>query len=226
MALGFYKKAADILVKTKRVNKLPGLYQQIALTYGKLNNKERESEYFAKAEQLSKTLEQSGTEAIDLSLTEAIEQKDNEDLSIIFIGIGTIILIISISVFLYIKNKKHKKVNISLLQENSLDSLTKEKISKENFTELLDLAKSNDAKFIKRFEEVNPGLFLSLLKINSQLTKSELSLCAMIWLGFSSKDIADYTFIQHRSVQTKKGRLRKKLHISSETDLYSFFTSL
>ncbi|WP_185286119.1 LuxR C-terminal-related transcriptional regulator [Chryseobacterium indologenes] len=226
MALGFYKKAADILVKTKRVNKLPGLYQQIALTYGKLNNKERESEYFAKAEQLRKTLEQSGTEAIDLSLTEAIEQKDNDDLSIIFIGIGTIILIISISVFLYIKNKKHKKVNISLLQENSLESLTKEKISKENFTELLDLAKSNDAKFIKRFEEVNPGLFLSLLKINSQLTKSELSLCAMIWLGFSSKDIADYTFIQHRSVQTKKGRLRKKLHISSETDLYSFFTSL
>lgn len=48
----------------------------------------------------------------------------------------------------------------------------------------------------------------------------------MIWLGFSSKEIAQYTFVEHRSVQNKKNRLRKKLNISSDVDLYLFFKNL
>lgn len=123
------------------------------------------------------------------------------------------------------KNKKQKPESRNL-QKSDTEAETKGRISKEDFTELLQLAKTNDPDFVKRVEEVNPDLFQSILNINPQLTKSELSLCAMIWLGFSSKDIADITYIQHRSVQTKKGRLRKKLNIPSETDLYSFFTSL
>nr|WP_315034091.1 LuxR C-terminal-related transcriptional regulator [uncultured Chryseobacterium sp.] len=222
-ALEFYTKAAEILVKTKRINKLPDLYTQIAHTYQKLGNKKMENEYSSKAEQLNKTLEKSGTEAIDISLTEAIEQKNDDDINLIFISIGTFVLISGVSIFLYIRKRKG---NTTLQKSGTEESSIKEKISKEDFNELLELAKTNDVKFIKKFEEINPNLFKSILDINPQLTKSELSLCAMIWLGFSSKDIADYTFIQHRSVQTKKGRLRKKLGIPSEIDLYSFFTSL
>ncbi|PWN72305.1 hypothetical protein C1631_006820 [Chryseobacterium phosphatilyticum] len=225
-ALEYYKKGSDILVKTKRINKLPDLYKQIALTYQKLNNKKGDIEYSARAEQLEKNLEKSGTEAIDLSLTEIIEQKSNDDLGIIGISASAAIIIIGISIYIYIRAKKNKKENNSLDKAITNKTSGRMNNSAENFTELLELAKSNDVKFIKRFEEINPDLIQSILKINPQLTKSELSLCAMIWLGFSSKDIADYTFIQHRSVQTKKGRLRKKLNIPSETDLYSFFTSL
>ncbi|MDN3692150.1 LuxR C-terminal-related transcriptional regulator [Chryseobacterium tructae] len=145
-------------------------------------------------------------------------------MNLIFILIGVSVLITGAILFLL--NRKYKKEDKLSGKANTLTFSPKERISKEDFAELLDLAKTNDLKFIKRFEEINPDLFQSILKINSQLTKSELSLCAMIWLGFSSKDIADFTFIQHRSVQTKKGRLRKKLNIPSETDLYSFFTSL
>lgn len=222
-SLDFYKKSADILVKTKRINKLPSLYRNIAVTYQKLSNKEMEEIYSSKAEQLEKALEKSGTEAIDLSLNEVIEQKNKGNINIIFIMTGVTILVLIVSLFLYRKNKNENK---DFQKSSTKPSSTKEQISKEDFTELLELAKSNDPNFIKRFEVINPSLLQSLLKINPQLTKSELSLCAMIWLGFSSKDIADFTFIQHRSVQTKKGRLRKKLNIPSETDLYSFFTSL
>ncbi|AZA84500.1 hypothetical protein C1637_06585 [Chryseobacterium lactis] len=222
-ALEYYKKSTEILIKTKRINKLPGIYQQTALTYQKLNNKEKEKEYSAKAEQLSKTLENSGTEAIDLSLTELIDQKEKQNINTIFIFASAIALILGTSLLLYMRKSKQNNPRLKSYTE---ELFTKDQISKENFTELLELAKNNDLTFIKRFEEINPFLFQNILKINPQLTKSELSLCAMIWLGFSSKNIADYTFIQHRSVQTKKGRLRKKLNIPSETDLYSFFTSL
>ncbi|OCA68905.1 hypothetical protein BBH99_14995 [Chryseobacterium contaminans] len=225
-ALDFYKKAADILVKTKRINKLPELYRQIAFVYRNLNDKNREDTYTSKAEELDQKLKASGNEAIDFSLSEIIEQQDKKNTNLIFIFIGVPALIAGCILFLFIRNKKHKKENNKLEKSSTIPFPSKERISKEDFTELLDLAKSNDLKFIKRFEEINPTLFQNILKINPQLTKSELSLCAMIWLGFSSKDIADFTFIQHRSVQTKKGRLRKKLNISSETDLYSFFTSM
>ncbi|WP_412850832.1 LuxR C-terminal-related transcriptional regulator [Chryseobacterium sp. PMSZPI] len=225
-ALEYYKKAADILVKTKRINKLPALYKKIAQIYQQLNNKEMEDIYTSKSQKLQRALNLSGNEAIDLSLTEIVENEDKPNTNIILISIGIFVVILGVLAFLYSKNKKHKKENKILQQSNAEFTGTKGKITPENFTELLELAKTNDLKFIKRFEEINPNLFESILKINPQLTKSELSLCAMIWLGFSSKDIADLTFIQHRSVQTKKGRLRKKLNIPSETDLYSFFTSL
>ena len=225
-ALDFYKKAADILVKTKRINKLPSLYRQISLVYQNLNDNKMENVYALKAEELDQKLKASGNEAIDLSLSEIIEQKNEDQSNIILISIGVLIVTAGGIIFFLTQKRKDKKRNKDSGKPNSISYPTKERISKEDFAELLDLAKSNDLKFIKRFEEINPGLFQNILKINPQLTKSELSLCAMIWLGFSSKDIADFTFIQHRSVQTKKGRLRKKLNISSETDLYSFFTSL
>lgn len=225
-ALDFYKEAADILVKTKRINKLPDIYRHIAFAYQNLNDQKMEDVYNFKAEELDQRLKASGNEAIDLSLSEIIEQKNKDNVNLIFIAIGVLILTVGAILFLVVRNRKYKKENKDSEKSTSSTYPVKERISKEDFTELLDLAKSNDLKFIKRFEEVNPGLFQNILKINPQLTKSELSLCAMIWLGFSSKDIADFTFIQHRSVQTKKGRLRKKLNISSETDLYSFFTSL
>jgi tetratricopeptide (TPR) repeat protein len=225
-ALEFYNKAAEILVKTKRINKLPDLYKQIAFIYQNLNDKKMEESYTSKAEELDQKLKASGNEAIDLSLSEIVEQKDKDNIYFIFISIGALIVIAGIISFLILRKKKYKKENKNSEKSNPANHPTRERIQKEEFTELLDLAKSNDLKFIKRFEDINPSLFQNILKINPQLTKSELALCAMIWLGFSSKDIADFTFIQHRSVQTKKGRLRKKLNISSEKDLYSFFTSL
>ncbi|BFO66701.1 hypothetical protein KCF3NO3_26840 [Chryseobacterium sp. KCF3-3] len=76
------------------------------------------------------------------------------------------------------------------------------------------------------FQETYPEVCQQLLKTNPQLSQSDLSFCAMIWLGFSSKKIAQYTSMEHRSVQTKKYRLRKKLYLDTETDLYQFIKSI
>ncbi|MEF9478878.1 hypothetical protein OWR28_15180 [Chryseobacterium sp. 1B4] len=48
----------------------------------------------------------------------------------------------------------------------------------------------------------------------------------MLKLHFTSKEIASYTLVQHRSVQQKKYRIRKKLNIPKETDIYHFFDTL
>ncbi|REC42129.1 LuxR C-terminal-related transcriptional regulator [Chryseobacterium pennipullorum] len=222
-ALIYYNKAADIFIKTKRINKLPKLYQQIAGVYAKLNNKEMKNRYSLKAEQLEKILKSSENEAIDFSLNEAIEHKNSDGINMVYIAAGGGILLLTVPLFIYIRSRNKKKsAKITVTANAPVKAI----ISQDHYTELLELAKRNDLSFIDRFEEINPSLLQQILEVNPKLTKSELSLCAMIWLGFSSKDIADFTLIQHRSVQTKKGRLRKKLNISSETDLHNFLTSL
>lgn len=222
-ALQFYEKSLQILQRTKRINKLPDLYRQIALTYKKLNNTEKENEYLLKCMKLSNHLKQSGNDALDLSVSKTIEKKTSPEIIFFSISIG-ILFLLEGGHFLFFKYQTAGNIDITIPPNEAPDK--KVVISNDHFSELYDLLKTNDVKFLNRFEEIHPAFFQKLLKINAQLTQSELSLCAMIWLGFSSKDIADLSFMQHRSVQTKKGRLRKKLNISSETDLYNFFKNL
>ncbi|NML72446.1 hypothetical protein HHL23_22070 [Chryseobacterium sp. RP-3-3] len=226
-ALEFYEKSLVILKKTRRINKLPEVYQKTALAYKKLNQFEKENEYLTKYNQLSDSLKRSGNEAIDISVSEAIEKNDysiSKYTTLYLIIFLSILGVLVILFFKYTKKQKNKDSSIPILEEKKPEH--RSTIPNEYFAELLSLAKNNDIKFLNRFEETHPTFFQNLFKHNSELTRSELSLCGMILLGLSSKDIADFSFIQHRSVQIKKGRLRKKLNISSDVNLYNFFKTL
>ncbi|MFS4470297.1 tetratricopeptide repeat protein [Chryseobacterium sp. T20] len=92
--------------------------------------------------------------------------------------------------------------------------------------EIIELGKKNDPEFLDRFKETYPEFIAQLLTINPNLENSELIFCAMLKLHFTSKEIANYTMVQHRSIQQKKYRIRKKLNIPGETDIYHFFDTL
>ena len=94
------------------------------------------------------------------------------------------------------------------------------------FDEVILLAKKNDSSFLVRFQEVYPNVCEKLLENNPKLVNTELTLCAMVWLNFSSKDIASYTHVQPKTVQTKKYRLRKKLNIPENINIYTWLKNL
>lgn len=102
----------------------------------------------------------------------------------------------------------------------------KDKIYDNTFEEVKELAIRNDSCFLIRFQELYPSFTENLLKINPKLKNTELIFCAMIKLNFSSKEIANYLTIQHKSVQTRKNRIRSRLNIKSDVDLYLFFSNL
>ena len=95
----------------------------------------------------------------------------------------------------------------------------------KSFNELIELAKNNDTTFLKRFQEIYPEPSQRLLQKHPNLSNSELILSAMIFLNFTSKEIATYTFVEHRSVQTKKSRLRKKINLPAGANLEQYFAS-
>lgn len=150
-----------------------------------------------------------------------------------YVSWGMVILCITILCCVLIHYKKRKKRNRQLMLEKDMIIRQKEMESEElrkklnfAFGEVVALAKENAPSFLARFREVYPGICKKLLGINPKLVNTELCLCAMIWLNFSSKEIARYTYVQPKTVQIKKYRLRKKLGIPSDKDLYSWIRTL
>ena len=65
--------------------------------------------------------------------------------------------------------------------------------------------------FLKALKEKYPGL-----------TPSELKLCTYLVINLSTKEIAQLLNISVRGVEISRYRLRKKLQIPTETNLYEF----
>ena len=89
----------------------------------------------------------------------------------------------------------------------------------EAFDEVVQLAKDNSPEFLTRFQEVYPNFQEKLLKINPQIRTSELTFCAYLFLGFSTKEIAEYTFKAVKTIENNRYNIRKKLGLSPEKDL-------
>lgn len=128
--------------------------------------------------------------------------------------VAFVIIIVSLTpklLLIYSTMKKSKNIK---LNNQSHVSINQEIDTDLYFEELRRLVIKNDPIFLNRFREAYPDLVHNILVKHPDLIKSELTLCAMIYLNFSAKEIAEYTFIQHRSVQTNRSRLRKKVEIT------------
>ena len=113
-----------------------------------------------------------------------------------------------------------------LLFESELNKQILSKKINDSFEEVAELARTNDSTFATRFQEVYPEFSEKLKETHPKLTKTEFELCALVFLNYSSKEIAGFQFVEHRSVQTRKSRLRKKLSIPPAQDLYNYLTNL
>lgn len=211
-------------------------YKELSILYKKEGNTDKENEYLNKAISLQDSLNANQNQAVDLSINRLNKDRENEKVqfknqnntTLWYSGI-LMLLIILITIYFYLRIRKKKKKLaesekiIFEIGEETKD--LKRKLS-ENYEHIIQLAREKKADFFPKFQETYPELCKELLKINSNLSKSDLTFCAMIWLGFSSKEIAQCVSMEHRSVQTKKYRIRKKLNLESETDLYLFFRSI
>ncbi|MCX8530765.1 helix-turn-helix transcriptional regulator [Chryseobacterium luquanense] len=81
------------------------------------------------------------------------------------------------------------------------------------------MAKKKDPLFLTRFKEIYPDLHENLITYRPNLKTSELTLCAYLYFGFTSKEIANYTFRSIKTIDNNRHNLRKKLDLTSEIDL-------
>ncbi|MGV2450483.1 UNVERIFIED_CONTAM: hypothetical protein POZ17_08260 [Ralstonia mannitolilytica] len=222
-------KALKINNKTKRIYVYYGkyIYNDLRMLYERTGDKEK-AYFYLKAyteafdrtnTSLLATINQDMESFITVSQQDADQHKSKIYwiVSLSFLGLcllGVYAWRISIAL------RKRKKI-LAREAEN-----LKIRMNDNKQEEIIELGKKNDPEFLDRFKETYPEFIAQLFMINPNLENSELVFCAMLKLHFSSKEIANYTMVQHRSIQQKKYRIRKKLNIPGETDIYHFFDTL
>ncbi|KFC21122.1 hypothetical protein IO89_12980 [Epilithonimonas lactis] len=240
-ALEFYLKAEqNAKEQTTEFNDNNDINRVLADTYKVLNNPKKQSFYLEKYTKFNDSLKtvhkKNVDEAVSIMMSKKTEEnstiKKNYTFILSFISIA--LLISGISLYIYFRKRKRdadmkeellteKEILLSQKEEENQD--LKQKVN-ESFEEVVQMAKDNSPEFLTRFNEVYPAFNKKLLEINPTLVGSEIRFCAMLFLNFATKDIAEYTFTSPKTVQNRKNSIRKKLNISSEEDVYVWFKNL
>ena len=76
------------------------------------------------------------------------------------------------------------------------------------------------------FEQVNKDFFTKLLQIEPSLSPNDLRLSALIRLNMNIKEAATVFNIEPASIKSARYRLRKKLSLSQDEDLYGFMRKI
>ncbi|NML71321.1 tetratricopeptide repeat protein [Chryseobacterium sp. RP-3-3] len=222
-ALEYYQQSAEMYQGLKKKEDMRTLYQKISVTYDSLKRPDKAKEYLMRYTVLNDSLNVAQKQILNISIEDFLneqEQKNRSSQQKLYYVIGSITVVGLILVFFgfqfYKKRKKEQKVKISDLEQ---------KVSVV-YDEVMQLAKNNDPAFFGKFREVYPEFCDKLLKINPGLVNSELKFCALLFLNFSTKEIATYTYVQPGAVRIRKNRIRKKLDIPSDQDINIWINTL
>lgn len=80
--------------------------------------------------------------------------------------------------------------------------------------------------FSKHFDKVHSDFLVALKEKHPAITSNELKLCAYLRMNLSTKEMAQLMNISVRGVEISRYRLRKKLGITSETNLFDYLINI
>lgn len=141
-------------------------------------------------------------------------KKDNEtmtDIAIYFHELRTVVLQV-------VDNLRNMATHAS--------SETDKKALKANYNQLIEIVSENKT-LLNNFSDARYGEFLQKLSRDYPvLSDSEKRICAMLLVGFTSKDIASVLNCTDRSLNNNRSKIRKKLGIPPEKTILEFLKTL
>src|SRR5690606_21015608 len=206
------------------------IFKRISNIYRNQNKTELAQLYSDKYIHLKDSISASKIDAVGNVVNNSLkkqERKQREATKNHYLIIFAVFLISTAAIVftIFLHRKKHLNGKKEILNNKTLlykkedeNRLLKQQLNTA-FEEVVELAKSNSPEFLSRFQEVYPDFCRNLMQSHPQLQASEIKFCALLFLNFSSKDIAEFTFVTVKAVQNRKNRMRKKLNISSKEDL-------
>lgn len=226
-ALQYFKQALDNMLTVGDMTAAKSQYKILADYYSKeLVDKENSDKYMYDYQHLSDSLDRVNKEIVEIVLDDILEFNEEERVAKkkMYFYTSALLIIFGglVGGFYFVRHRKSRQLLVeqeAILTEKDL--LTEElgrRIEENKFHDLIKMAKGNNPEFIVLFKELYPEFVSKLKKIDPKIRSTELSFCAMAFLNFSTKDIAEYTFVTIRAVQIRKNRLRKKYSMPSEDD--------
>jgi len=234
-ALAFYERSLANMREVGNKNAIKNTYRYLANYY--INNKldkAKADEYELAFSRLNDSLERENRKVIDIVLNQILKAKDQESATKVSKSmkvsiIALVLLIVAITFFVW-RSKRDRRIldqKEEFLQETeTINRELTEQIGENKFNNVIELAKSNNPEFLILFKELYPQFIQALKSLDPNLRSTELEFCAMAFLNFSTKNIAEYTFVTVRAVQIRKNRLRKKFDIPSDADFNNWMRGL
>ncbi len=135
-----------------------------------------------------------------------------------------------------LKNRELTASALQLIEKEEFIIKLKENISKRDIIDVDAITRminsfqnspgGNWEEFEARFTSINQSFYNNIRKKYPNLGSTDLKLCALVKLGFSSKEMSSLLGITIESVHTSRYRLRKKLNLEKGVNLDSFMSSL
>jgi DNA-binding CsgD family transcriptional regulator len=126
-------------------------------------------------------------------------------------------------------NLRNLRDNLNIASDGDFNKSTINEISNPDLSKQLDSiikSKSSFDSFKNQFTKAFPNFFKTLIHIHPTLSPTDLQLCAYIKMNQTNQDIASINNLSTRSVESQRYRLRKKLNIDKQTDLFNYLTNL
>lgn len=235
-SLRFHFTAMDKAIEYNQLRELRNIYSDMAELYEEKGDTENAKLYLLKYKSTNDSLINLEAKQMGGILNSMISKgevhykegmkKSTKILSLTII-LTTIIIIIAIILFTKFKKEKEKRIKNEEVFNERLNDFAKngndiDYVKKESYEEIITLSIENSPLFLEKFKALFPEFIEGILKIAPTLNKTDLHFCALLKLGFATKEIATYTNTSVRSVEAKKYRLRKKLNIPAEEVISSW----
>ncbi|WPO89269.1 helix-turn-helix transcriptional regulator [Chryseobacterium sp. HR92] len=225
-ALEYLFSSVNITSKAHLSKRTLESYKLIIEAYKGLNLSELENEYLIKYSVLNGSLQQEEDAGINTVINRMHKEqvkKERSDHFIFFCIVLSIGLVCGVIIYLVFKfSKNRERIKDKLINEKAKESDELKRKLSCTYEELIRLAKQSDPSFIIIFNDLHPSFCNSITSRYLDINSNDLRLCAFIKLNLSSKQIAEYDHISVRTVESKKYRLRKKLNLSRDIDLYKW----
>lgn len=225
-ALASYNKALKISQKLNYAWLIKEeLYPKIAQIYKDKNDLKNHALFLEKGIEMKTSIDIKANNNLSVLKQKIYDNKNNDDedesvnKNLIISGVFLLVLFLAV-IFLINKRMRARK--------NTLLTSTKIDIETENISikYLLELLQKNDESFYTEFLNIYPDFSQKLLTINPTMKASDIEFCTMLKMNFSTKQIAQAKETSVKSVESKKYRIRKKLNIPSEVDIYFWMSKL
>ncbi|NGM66821.1 tetratricopeptide repeat protein [Sphingobacterium sp. SGR-19] len=234
-ALAFYQESLANMREVGNRNAIKNTYRYLADYYvdNKLD-KSKADEYELAFSRLNDSLEKENRQVVDMVLNQILKSKDQESATkvskSIRISIIALALLFVVITFFVWRSRRHRRIldqkDETLQETETINRELTEQIGENKFNNLIELAKSNNPEFLTLFKELYPQFIQALKSRDPNIRSTELEFCAMAFLNFSTKNIAEYTFVTVRAVQVRKNRIRKKFEIPSDADFNNWMRGL
>jgi len=221
-ALYYYKKAENTSARNHFLN-VEKLYEKLIEVYGDLGDEKNKKDYEYKLKDLKLKVSENKNESLHKILEETRE--NDKSRIYIYILLGSFVVIVGLLIMIIRFRRKNKLLE---QQEKASQEYLQEQPepNEQSYKDLIEMVKHNDPAFLGDFLKTFPGFFEKLQSFNPNIVQSEVEFCALLKLNLPTKDIARFRNLEPKTIQNKKYRIRKKLNIPENMDIYYWFSQL